>query len=104
MNTKLLLIAVGLIGLIPLVRTLTASGPEAVETFYADGTLKSRTETRDGRPDGQCTRFYADGSKMAEGSFEDGEESGQWTFYDREGQVDSEKSGLYDDGRRVSGS
>jgi antitoxin component YwqK of YwqJK toxin-antitoxin module len=100
-NTKLLLIAVGLVGLIPLARTLTAGAPETVETYYADGTLKSRTETRDGRRNGLCTRFYADGTKRAEGTVEDGEESGKWVFYDDQGQVDPERSGLYDDGRRV---
>jgi len=103
-NTKLLLIVVGLAGLIPLARTLTAGSPEAIETYYADGTVKSRTETKDGRRNGLCVRFYADGTKRAEGTVEDGEESGMWVFYDVEGQVDDTRSGLYDDGRRVSGS
>lgn len=105
MNAKLLLCAVGLVGLIPLARTLTAAdAPPALETFYADGTLKSRVETRDGRPHGLCVRFYADGQKRAEGRLEDGEESGPWTFYDPDGRVDEDRSGVYADGRRVSGS
>lgn len=104
MNAKLLFLAVGLIGLVPLARTLTARTPEAVETYYADGTVKTRTEVREGRPHGRCVRYYADGSTMAEGSVEDGEEHGAWTFYAPGGEIDEARSGLYEDGRRVSGS
>jgi antitoxin component YwqK of YwqJK toxin-antitoxin module len=105
-KTKTLLLLVGLLGLVPVARSLAAAARahEAVETYYADGSLKSRIETEAGRPDGRCVRFYPDGTRMAEGRFEDGREQGRWVFYTPDGTVDAERSGVYQDGRRVSGS
>ena len=106
MNTRTLLIVVGLAGLCPVAYHVArgAEAQAAVETYYADGSLKARLATEEGRPHGPCVRYWPDGTKKAEGLYEAGEPAGEWVYYTPDGRVDDELSGTYRDGRRVSGS
>lgn len=105
MKIASLLLVAGILGLAPfLVRLAHAGGPApAVETYWSNGALKARIETRDGTPHGACARYYADGAKEAEGRFQDGELEGPWTFWGPDGRIDATRSGTYRDGRLLNG-
>ena len=75
--------------------------PRTQTSYYANGQLETECELKDGRREGACRRFYADGSKLAEGRFEDGKMQGEWTFWRRDGQLDAERSGTFEDGEKI---
>jgi antitoxin component YwqK of YwqJK toxin-antitoxin module len=103
-NAKTILLLVGLAGAIPLGLRLAHSEPPAVaETFWSDGSPKSRVVLRDGRRDGPATQWDAGGRIVAEGSYQDDRREGRWVWYREDGSVDPERSGLYEDGERVRG-
>lgn len=53
--------------------------------FYADGALKLKGSTRDGKAHGTWQWFRRDGSIMRVGHFTRGVPSGMWSTYDRAG-------------------
>jgi antitoxin component YwqK of YwqJK toxin-antitoxin module len=77
------------------------AGAEAQVTYYGNGQPRSKQAYRDGQPHGPAEEWFPDGSLAARGRYEDGRREGAWTFWLEGGAVDPERSGLYEDGRRV---
>ena len=64
---------------------------------YANGQVKSKGETKDGKKDGKWTRWSASGQAWSEEHYKDGKEDGKWTTWYENGQMLSEKH--YKDGK-----
>jgi hypothetical protein len=77
------------------------AGAEAQVTYYGNGQARSRLAYRDGLPHGPAEEWFPDGSLAARGRYVEGLREGEWTFWLEGGAVDDERSGRYEDGRRV---
>lgn len=94
---------VGALGACALAIPLFAGGSDGgIRTSeYADGTPRERASWIEDEREGPCTRWNRDGSLRAEGSYSAGKMVGEWMFYAPDGSLDRDKSGTYEDGRRV---
>ena len=68
---------------------------------YANGQVKSKGETKDGKKDGKWTRWYESGQIWSEKHYKDGKKDGKWTLWNENGQMLSEEH--YKDGKCISG-
>jgi hypothetical protein len=80
-----------------------AYASQAHVSYYGDGHLKERTHFLEGQRHGHTLRWHADGTLKAEGDFEHGKMQGQWTWRTPAGELDEVRSGVYEDGVRISG-
>ncbi len=103
MKWNTILLGVGLLGLgvVGATQGLRASEPEAQTSYWASGALRSRSEVRDGIPEGRSERWHRDGTREAEGALTNGRMEGRWEFWLRDGTPDAERTGLYRAGARV---
>ncbi len=106
MMLKTLALTLGLIGLAAASGLLfggdaLASSPHV--SRHGNGELKESTFFIDGRRHGETTRWYADGTLRATGNFDNGEMVGEWLWQEPDGTRNEKRSGLYEDGVRVSG-
>jgi antitoxin component YwqK of YwqJK toxin-antitoxin module len=79
----------------------SASG-EAQVTFHADGSRKNSTEYVEGRKHGKSEQWRRNGSLEWQGEFREGLKCGEWRYFDESGALDTERSGLYENGERVA--
>lgn len=68
---------------------------------YPDGTKQEEATWRDCTRDGPSSSWYPDGVKAAEGTYSGGLRTGLWSFWNPDGALDTERSGIYEDGRKV---
>ncbi|NUP94683.1 MAG: hypothetical protein HUU28_00825 [Planctomycetaceae bacterium] len=81
---------------------LSHSDADATITFHSDGTRKSSIVYVEGVKQGQSSQWYSSGQLECEGTYVDGLRSGEWRFWDERGELDLERSGTYEDGRKVA--
>ena len=98
LNQLLLLAGLAGPGVVGATQTMRSVTPEAATTYSANGQLQTRTEQRDGVPEGLSERWHADGSKQAEGQLRGGRMEGEWQFWLPDGTPDLERSGMNRDG------
>lgn len=55
------------------------------------------------RKTGFWTSWHKNGVKKKEGEYEDGKREGPWTYWNEDGSINSEKSGIYKNGKKVPG-
>jgi len=67
---------------------------------YANGQVKSKGETKDGKKDGKWTAWSASGRISSEEHYKNGKKDGKWTVWSASGQIWSERH--YKDGTLVS--
>jgi antitoxin component YwqK of YwqJK toxin-antitoxin module len=101
LNQVLLLVGLAGLGVVGATQTMRSVSPEAATTYWANGKMQTRTEQRDGVPEGLAERWHADGSKQAEGHLRGGRMEGEWQFWLPDGTPDLERSGTYRDGKRM---
>ena len=101
LNQLLLLAGLAGLGVVGATQTMRSVAPEAATTYWANGKMQTRTEQRDGVPEGLSERWHADGSKQAEGHLRGGRMDGEWQFWLPDGTPDLERSGTYRDGKRI---
>lgn len=105
MKLNVLFALLGLIGLTAAIANCfesdSALARESRTSCYGNGQAKERTQFVGGKRHGDTTRWYPDGSLRAEGRFEHGKMVGSWTWNTPEGQVDTERSGVYEQGELV---
>lgn len=70
--------------------------------FHENGVKMADANYLDGDGDGPWILYYEDGSKWAQGNYIDGEIAGYWTIWDEFGEVNPERSGIYEGGKRIS--
>ncbi|MCY2960924.1 MAG: hypothetical protein NTY35_12235 [Planctomycetota bacterium] len=99
-NTILLLSGLLGLGVVGATQGLRSPGPAERTTYWANGKLQSRSETRDGVPSGHSERWYPDGTKQAEGVVRDGRMEGAWEFWLPNGTPDVARTGTYRAGVR----
>jgi antitoxin component YwqK of YwqJK toxin-antitoxin module len=75
---------------------------KAQETYFASGQLESRVEYDNGRREGLAQRFFGNGSKQSEGRYAEGRMEGAWRFWNADGSTDTERTGTYHAGDRIS--
>ncbi len=76
---------------------------EGAWTFwYSNGIKQMDARYEGGVGSGNWTLYFDDGSRWAQGQYSDGEISGYWTIWDEFGEVNLERSGMYEHGVRVS--
>ena len=69
--------------------------------YYENEKIKSSTDWKDGKPNGDFIEWYDNGQKKFEGTFMDGEEVGKWTYWSPDGKESSEL--IYKDGKAWDG-
>lgn len=69
--------------------------------WYEDGTLAMQLEYRAGQFHGPSRSWHANGRESERGTYLDGQESGLWLRWNEAGDLDRERSGLFEAGRRV---
>jgi hypothetical protein len=104
MNLRWISLAFGAIGLDAAAGLLGAGelhGAKERVSRHPGGAPRERTTFLDGERHGRTTRWYADGTLRAEGEFVRGRMEGEWRWYHPDGSPDPDRSGRYEDGRRV---
>ena len=71
-------------------------------TNWPSGNPREEAMYSDGLRDGLCQRWHADGKLRATGSYHSGQMVDEWRFYDLEGALDTTRSGVYVDGKRIA--
>jgi antitoxin component YwqK of YwqJK toxin-antitoxin module len=107
MSLRIVIITLGVVGLVASLGVLSGAagvGDGGIQSsYYANGQAKETARFDEGIRNGECTRWYRDGTLKAEGEFENGRMIGNWIWMTPEGTSDPERSGTYDNGRRISG-
>jgi antitoxin component YwqK of YwqJK toxin-antitoxin module len=76
---------------------------EGLQTqWYPGGGKKAEWTAKGGEPEGPMQYWFPDGRPQMVGEMRAGKREGRWTFYDIDGSVDEARSGVYEDGVRVS--
>jgi len=95
-----------LIGLVALGMRTAGDGPSDLSgvrtTNWPNGSPREESTYTDGLRDGLCQRWHSDGKPRAEGRYQNGQMVDEWRFFDEEGALDRSRSGLYEEGERVS--
>ena len=106
MSIRLIAVTLGIVGLIGSLGLLANAGGssdrETHTSYFTNGQAKEMAEYEAGIREGRCTRYYEDGSLKAEGQFDEGRMSGAWVWRTPGGELDPERSGTYENGRRIS--
>lgn len=56
-------------------------------SYTREGRVKSRSEYRNGEPEGIATVFHANGALYYTGSQRKGRQVGEWRYFDEQGQL-----------------
>ncbi len=81
---------------------LHADAASAQVSFHADGTRRNSTEYVDGQKHGLSEQWYRGGAREWQGQYTRGLRTGEWRFWSEAGELDAERSGVYEDGQRVA--
>ena len=57
---------------------------------------------KDGVLEGQWVNYFANGQLRYKGSYKNGKKEDEWVDYRRDGTVNSERSGIFKDGKKIS--
>jgi antitoxin component YwqK of YwqJK toxin-antitoxin module len=104
MKIQLMIVTLGLAGLGGTLG-LFSTDVHAASTHtsrHGNGQVKESTYFVGGERHGQTLRYYRDGTLRAEGEHENGKMVGHWLWQLPDGSRDDERSGTYEDGRRIS--
>lgn len=69
--------------------------------WHDNGQIAMSKTLQDGRANGPCTLWWRNGRVQAMGNKEDSQASGTWTWWKEDGSLDAEKTGTYQNGKRV---
>lgn len=81
---------------------LSHSESDATVAYHSNGARKSSIVYVEGLKQGPSSQWYASGQVECEGTYLDGLRSGEWRFWDEQGQLNLERSGTYENGRKVA--
>jgi antitoxin component YwqK of YwqJK toxin-antitoxin module len=102
---KPVLALAALAGIVVLARGLVAdlahASPEPRLTYYGDGQKKNSTEYVDGARTGASEQWHPGGQQEWSGEYADGLREGEWSFWLEDGSLDEERSGTYEDGKKL---
>lgn len=66
------------------------------------GRVFSETTYEHGLRHGRERRWYLDGSPRSAGEWKHGSRSGEWFYMRREGRLDAERTGVYENGHKIA--
>lgn len=75
---------------------------EQTVAYYSDGARKNAITVVDGTKHGPAEQWYPSGNPEWRGQYADGFRQGEWTFWNEDGSVDVERSGLYEQGKKIA--
>lgn len=81
---------------------LHAGDASAQVSFHADGTRRNSTEYVEGQKHGLSEQWHRNGTLEWQGQYEHGLRAGEWRFWSEAGELDSERSGVYEAGQRIA--
>jgi len=64
--------------------------------------LSEKGEYKNNKMDGPYVRYYKDGQLRKKGAYKNGKRVGRWVYYDTAGNLNSDRSGVYKDGVKIS--
>ena len=70
--------------------------------YYPTGQLWGKGEYRNGEKEGPWIYYWGLGELMSKGAFKNGKKEGRWVAYDAEGNLDTEWSGVFKNGVKIS--
>ena len=71
-------------------------------SLWPNGAAREQAFFEQGVREGVCIRWHADGSPRAEGQYASGKKVGEWRFFDKDGVLDTARSGIYESDQKVS--
>ena len=69
--------------------------------YNENGQLSESVEYKDGKINGLREYYYDNGQLYSKGSYRDGKKEGLWEYFNKDGLVNTEKTGTYKDGKLV---
>ena len=63
---------------------------------------KKQGEIKDGILEGEWVNYFGNGQLYGKGSYKNGEKEDEWVDYRKDGTINSERSGTFKNGRKVS--
>ena len=72
------------------------------EGYWGNGQLLSKGAFKNGKEDGYWEYYWKNGQLLSKGDFRNGKEEGPWVGFNKDGTVDSEYTGTYKNGVKVS--
>ena len=70
--------------------------------WHANGQKQREGEFKSGKPAGLWTYWHNNGQKHSGGDYKNGDKRGRWTFWNQDGSINTEKSGIYEDGKKAA--
>ena len=70
--------------------------------WHESGRKKAEGGLENGHQNGFWTYWHESGRKQAEGDLKNGQQDGSWVFWSQDGSINSEKSGIYKDDKKIA--
>ena len=71
-------------------------------SYFKNGQLWRKGNYKDGKQDGLWEWYYENGQLWRKGNYKNGEQDGRWEWFFEDGTVNTEKTGIYKNGFKVS--
>mgnify|MGYP006096171695 FL=1 len=70
--------------------------------YFENGQFRYKGSYKNGLREGEWIFYHDNGQLYGKGSYKSGKKEGEWVDYRKDGTVDSERSGTFKNGERVS--
>ena len=71
-------------------------------TYWDNGQLSFKGDYNNGKRDGSWVRYWDNGQLWKKGNYKNSKREGSWVDYNKDGSVDTELSGIYKNGKKIS--
>ena len=71
-------------------------------TYWKNGQLFSKGNYTNGKQEGTWVTYWSNGQLWKKGDYKNGKREGTWVWYHRDGSKNTDKSGVYRNGEKVS--
>lgn len=70
--------------------------------YFVNGQLRYKGSYKNGKREDEWIFYHDNGQVYGKGSYKNGKKEDEWVDYRRDGAVDSERSGTFKNGKKVS--
>ena len=70
--------------------------------YFGNGQLRYKGSYKNGLREGEWIFYHDNGQLYGKGSYKNGEKEDKWVDYRKDGTINSERSGTFKNGRKVS--
>ena len=70
--------------------------------YFENGQLRYKGSYKNGKRESEWTFYHDNGQLYGKGSYKNGKKEGEWVDYRKDGTVNSGRSGIFKNGKKVS--